>query len=385
MRRRLKGGASWTPVANWSGFYKLSMAERLERIAAHGDLSADEAQALASATPDADAFIENATGTFAIPLGWAVGFLIDGETQVIPMAVEESSVVAAASNGAKLAGPDGFVTEAMAPITIGQVEIRDAPESAAAAFATHHDAWLAFLNDQIPSMVARGGGVRELRLRRIGPGHLVVHIHVDTRDAMGANVVNTLCEALAERVPGDMGGTVGLRILSNLATERLVAAHCRIPVAAVGTDVAAGIVAANRFAEIDPYRAATHNKGIMNGIDPIAIATGNDWRAIEAGAHAYAAMDGQYRALTRWRIDGDHLDGSLALPLSVGTVGGVTRLHPAAKACLKVLGNPSGTGLARIMAAVGLAQNLSALRALSSEGIQQGHMRLHESNRRLRD
>ncbi len=376
-------------MGDWSGFYRLSIQERLERIRAHAGLDDRDAEALhaASALPDdaADVLIENAVGSYPLPLGFAVGFRIDGRDVEVPMAVEESSVVAAASHGAKMAAAGGgFTTQAMDPITIGQVELRDCPDTVASVFAAHHDKWVEELNREIPSMVDRGGGVRELRLRRIGDGHCVVHILLDSRDAMGANAVNTLCELFAPMLAEATGARPGLRILSNLATERLVAASCRVPVDAVGgPDVAEAMVAADRFAHTDPYRAATHNKGIMNGIDPVVIATGNDWRAVEAGAHAYAAMDGQYRGLTEWRIDGDHLVGDLTLPLSLGTVGGMTRLHPVAKACLKVLGDPSGPELARIVAAVGLAQNLSALRALASEGIQEGHMRLHSRNRSL--
>lgn len=373
-------------MGNWSGFYKLPMNERLDRIAAHAGLDADERAILAATsslpTETADLLIENATGTYPLPLGWAVGFRIDGTEHAVPMAVEESSVVAAASHGAKLAAAGGgFETAAMDPVTIGQVELRDCPDSVGAVFAAHHDRWVADLNAEIPSMVERGGGVGELRLRKIADGHCVIHILLDSRDAMGANGVNTLCEWLAPVAAEATGATPGLRILSNLATERLVSASCRIPVDSVGgADVAAGIVAADRFAHIDPYRAATHNKGILNGIDPVVIATGNDWRAVEAGAHAYAALDGQYRGLTEWRVDDGHLEGTLTLPLSVGTVGGMTKHHPVARIALKALGGPSATDLARIMAAVGLAQNLSALKALSTEGIQEGHMRLHRRN-----
>jgi hydroxymethylglutaryl-CoA reductase len=235
-------------------------------------------------------------------------------------------------------------------------------------------------------MVKRGGGVVAIVARPL-PGHrrLVVHLHVDTRDAMGANTVNALCESLGPAIAKAVRGRLGLRILSNLATERVVRARCTVPAAAVGgPDVVRAMVEANEFALADPYRAATHNKGILNGIDPVAIATGNDWRAVEAGAHAYAALGGSYKALTQYsRTRGGDLAVELALPLSVGTVGGVTRLHPTAAVCLKVLGSPDAVGLARIMAAVGLAQNLSAVRALSAEGIQAGHMALHEANLEL--
>lgn len=343
-------------------------------------LSKAEASSLQAALPEelADKFIENSAGSFGLPLGFAVGFNIDGTDTVVPMAIEESSVIAAACNGARIAGE--FRTGATDPVTIGQVEIRnpEAPE----AFTANREDWIDLLNKQIPSMVARGGGVRDLTLRLV-PGRAVIHIHLDTRDAMGANAVNTLCEFLGPLTADALQGRLGLRILSNLSTERMAWAEARMSIAQLGAEVAQAMVEANDFAIVDPYRAATHNKGIMNGIDPVVIATGNDWRAVEAGAHAYAGLDG-YRALTHYEIDGGHLVARIALPLSVGTVGGVTSLHPTAKVCMKVLGNPNAQQLARIIAAVGLAQNISALRALSTEGIQAGHMALHAKNAEMR-
>ncbi len=375
-------------MSSWSGFYRLTPAERLKRVAKERALSPAERAALsdggALGLDHAASFIENAVGTFALPLGFAVGFQIDGQDVVVPMAVEESSVVAAASNGAKMAAAGGgFTTTAMAPVTIGQVELRGVRDPAAAAKVVKANAraWMKQFDATMPSMVKRGGGLRGIVPRVVGPSRLVVHLHVDTRNAMGANVVNTLCEHAAPLLAAAVNGRVGLRILSNLADQRLATAKLVIPVDAVGgKEVAKGIVEANRFALEDPYRAATHNKGILNGIDPVVIATGNDWRAVEAGAHAYAARTGQYRALTEYKVREGTLHASLTLPLSVGTVGGVTRLHPTAAACLKVLGSPDGQRLARILAAVGLAQNLSALRALAGEGIQEGHMRLHQAN-----
>ncbi|MGB1697713.1 MAG: hydroxymethylglutaryl-CoA reductase, degradative [Thermoplasmatota archaeon] len=367
---------------NWSGFHKLPLAKRLERVATHAGLSPEDLAAITAASglplERSEAFIENAAGSYPLPLGFAVGFQIDGEDVVVPMAVEESSVIAAACNGAKMAG--NLETGATEPVTIGQVEIRDPanPE----AFWSHRASWIEQLNKEVPSMVKRGGGVRDLTIRLMH-GRAVLHIHLDTRDAMGANAVNTLCEFLAPNAAEALGGRIGLRILSNLSTERMAWATARIPVANLGEDVAKAMVEANEFAILDPYRAATHNKGILNGIDPVVIATGNDWRAVEAGAHAYAGLDG-YRSLTHYELDGTTLVARLALPLSVGTVGGVTKLHPVAAACLSVLGNPSAQRLARIMCAVGLAQNISALRALSSEGIQAGHMALHAKNASLR-
>lgn len=351
-------------------------------VAAHADLSEAETAAVEAVgglpRSHAEGFIENCAGFLPLPLGFAVGFQIDTEDVVVPMAVEESSVVAAACNGARMAG--NFTTGATEPVTIGQVEIRNAvaPE----AFFAQRENWIKALNDEIPSMVARGGGVRDLTLRLM-PGRAVIHIHLDTRDAMGANAVNTLCEWLAPQAAEAMQGRIGLRILSNLSTERMAWAEAKIPIAGLGKETAQAMVEANEFALVDPYRAATHNKGILNGIDPVVIATGNDWRAVESGAHAYAGLDG-YRALTHYEVQDEYLLARIALPLSVGTVGGVTKLHPVAQTCLKILGNPSAQRLARIMAAVGLAQNISALRALASEGIQAGHMALHQKNADMR-
>lgn len=378
-------------MASWSGFYKLTPEERLARVAKERRLNAAEARALANGgelgLPLASQFIENAVGSFPLPLGFAVGFVVDGEDVVVPMAVEESSVVAAASNGAKMAAAGGgFRTSAMEPVTIGQVEVRAVrdPKAALRTVKQRAKEWAKDLDAGIPSMVRRGGGVKAIVGRQVGPSRVVVHLHVDTRDAMGANVVNTLCEKAAPAIAAALNGRQGLRILSNLADQRLATAKVAIPVEAVGgKEVAKGMVEGNRFALEDPYRAATHNKGILNGIDPVVIATGNDWRAVEAGAHAYAARDGQYKALTSYRVKEGELHAELTLPVSVGTVGGVTRLHPTAAACLKVLGSPDSRRLAQIVAAVGLAQNLSALRALADEGIQEGHMRLHEGNLRL--
>ena len=373
----------------WSGFHRLGLDERLERVVRHAKLTAAERTALSAsgALPSelAGQFIENAVGAFALPLGFAVHVVVDGKPVVVPMAVEESSVIAAASHGAKLAAAGGgFRTKVDEPVAIGQVELRGVRDFAAAKriVARNHKAWMARLDATIPKMVARGGGLRGLKARSVGKDRLVLHLHVDTRDAMGANVVNTLCELLAPVAAEAIGAKVGLRILSNLADKRLATATCRVPAKVLGgKEAVRAIVAANRFALEDPYRAATHNKGILNGIDPVIVATGNDWRAVEAGAHAFAARDGHYRALTEYKADakGD-LVASLTLPMAVGTVGGVTRLHPTAAACLKVLGDPDAKRLAAIAVSVGLAQNLAALKALSGEGIQKGHMALHASN-----
>jgi hydroxymethylglutaryl-CoA reductase len=371
-----------------SGFHRLPRRERIRRLAEWAGLSPRELGTLTStsALPHeaSEAFIENSVGSFPLPLGVAVNFVVDGRPVIVPMAVEESSVIAAASHGAKLAAAGGgFRTRIDDPVTIGQVELRGIRDLAAArrAAARLAKGWAVQLDRTIPAMVARGGGVRRIVPRKVGR-RLVLHLHVDTRDAMGANTVNTLCEALAPIAAEDLGAQAGLRILSNLADRRLATARCTVPAAALGgRDVVGAIIEANRFAREDPYRAATHNKGIMNGIDPVLVATGNDWRAVEAGAHAYAARTGTYRALTGYRRGkGGALEASLTLPLSVGTVGGVTRLHPVAKVALRLLGDPDARRLAAIVASVGLAQNLAALRALATEGIQRGHMRLHASN-----
>lgn len=378
----------------WSGFHKLDRDARLARLQAHAKLTAGELASLNGSDSLADelasTFIENAIGSFPIPLGLAVNFVVDGIPVVVPMAVEESSVVAAASHGAKLAGSGGgFRTEVADPVTIGQVELRGVRNVAAAtrAIAKHRATWMRDLDAAIPSMKKRGGGVRGIEARSggsLGKGRLVLHILIDTRDAMGANVVNTLCERLAPVAAAATGGTPGLRILSNLAVHRLATARCTVPAEALGGAAAVrSVVAANDFARADPFRAATHNKGIMNGIDPVLLATGNDWRAVEAGAHAYASLEGKYGPLTTYKATKGGLEAALTLPLSLGTVGGVTRLHPTAAAVLKILGNPDAKRLAAIVASVGLAQNLAALKALAGEGIQKGHMALHQGNLEL--
>jgi hydroxymethylglutaryl-CoA reductase len=335
--------------------------------------------------------IENGIGTHALPLGVAANFTINGRDYLIPMAVEEPSVLAAVSFAAKLirAG-GGFTTTASDPIMIGQIQVLDIPDMAAAvtALQANRAPLMALADGSSQSIVRRGGGARDIEVRvfdktPVGP-MLIFHLLYDTRDAMGANAVNTAVEALAPRVAALTGGRTNLRILSNLTDRRTASARCRIPAAALavegmaGADVAQRIAEANAFAVVDPYRAATHNKGIMNGIDAVCIATGNDWRAIEAGAHAYAARNGQYASLTDWYVDenGD-LVGAMTLPLAVGVVGGATRVHPTAQVSMKILGITSAAELAQVMACVGLAQNLAAIRALATNGIQAGHMRMH--------
>ncbi len=342
----------------------------------------------------ADRMSENVIGTFALPLGIAVNFLINGRDYLVPMAIEEPSVIAAASHAAKLAREGGgFISEASASLMIGQIQVLEVedPEKARLCLLAERERLVTVANDQDPIMVEVGGGARDLEVRIIpetlvGP-MVVVHLMYDCRDAMGANAVNTAVEALAPLVEEITGGHVRLRILSNLADKRLAGARAMVPVDALAMDgfdghqVAQCIVEACALAMVDPYRATTHNKGIMNGIDAVLVATGNDWRAVEAGAHAYAARSGQYGPLSSWQIDdGGKLVGSLELPMAVGTVGGATAAHPAARVALKVLGTETAQELAEVIVAVGLAQNLAALRALATEGIQRGHMELHARN-----
>ncbi len=376
------------------GFYKLSLPERLDIIAEWAGLSETEKEELATGGLDsrqADLMIENTLGTFGLPLGIAVNFLVNGKDYLVPMAVEEPSVLAAVSHAAKLfrAG-GGFEARATDPIMIGQIQVLDVPDlgTAVAAIEKNKAALLEQANCCDKIIVDLGGGARDIVARPfpdtpVGP-MLVVHLHFDTRDAMGANSVNTAVEALAPMVAELTGGRTSLRILSNLADQRLATASGVIPAEMLdshgipGAQVARLIEEANAFAIVDPYRAATHNKGIMNGIDAVVIATGNDWRAIEAGAHAYAVKDGRYQSLTDWHVneDGD-LYGRITLPMAVGMVGGATKVHPTAKIAMKILGVKSAVELAEVMAAVGLAQNLAAIKALSTVGIQRGHMRLH--------
>ena len=335
--------------------------------------------------------IENVVGRHALPLGVALNFRVNGRDVLVPMAIEEPSVVAGASFAAKLArAGGGFRAEAAAPEMIGQIQLLDVEdlEAARAAVLEARERLLARADEVDPVIRRLGGGARDLEVRLLpdtaaGP-MLVVHLVYDCRDAMGANAVNTACEQIAPLIAEVTGGRVGLRILSNLADRRLVRAECEVPADALayagfsGEEVVRGIVEAWAFAARDTYRAATHNKGIMNGIDAVAIATGQDWRAIEAGAHAYAARSVRYTRLSTWtRVAEGNLAGRLELPLAVGVVGGASRSHPTARVALKLLGVESAQELAEIMAAVGLAQNLAAIRALATEGIQKGHMALH--------
>jgi hydroxymethylglutaryl-CoA reductase len=381
-------------TSRFPGFYDLDTEERAHRVAEWAGLDDAELAALAGsglAVERADQMIENVVGTHSLPLGIAPNFLINDRDYLIPMTIEEPSVVAAASLCAKIVrDAGGFRTNSTQPVMIGQIQVLDLPDLWAARFnlLSHKERLLDLANQTDPVVVSLGGGARDLEVRVFpdtpsGP-MLVVHLFYDTRDAMGANTVNTSVEALAPTIEEITGGRVLLRILTNLADRRLARAQCVIPPRLLAFDdfrgetVAQGIADAYAFAAVDPYRAATHNKGIMNGIDAVALACGQDWRAIEAGAHAYAVREGRYTSLSTWTRDRDgNLVGTLELPLAIGTVGGATRVHPGAQVGLKILGVQTARELAEVMAAVGLAQNLGALRALSSEGIQRGHMALH--------
>ena len=378
-------------------FYKLTIAERVKAVHDRGLISGSDYQELTSGSHTldpraADKMIENVVGVMGLPIGLALNFVINEKPYVVPLVVEEPSIVAALSSAAKLTSQcGGFTAQSTDPVLIGQVQVVDLPDIDAArrALLNRKQEVLNLANSFHPKMVGRGGGAKDLELY-VHPlpskreQMLVVHLLVDTRDAMGANLVNTMCEGVASLVETITGGHVFLRILSNLTDRALARAQVRIPLSLLqgkgysGEEVRDGIIVASDFAAIDPYRAATHNKGIMNGIDPVAIATGNDWRAIEAGAHAYAARSGQYGSLTRWWADQDgSLCGAIELPLKVGIVGGPLQSNPTVALNLRMLGVESATELAEVMATVGLAQNFGAIRALATEGIQQGHMTLH--------
>jgi len=376
-----------------SGFYRLPISERVQKLREFADLSDEEVSLLeafgALDADTADRMIENVVGTFPFPLGLATNFLINNKEYLVPMALEEPSVVAAASNAARMTRQTGgFSSSATDPVMIGQIQITDIPDLQAAqkTIEKNRDNLLKVANAQDPILVKFGGGARELQVRQLdtimGP-MLVVHLLVDTRDAMGANAINTMCEALAPLIEDLTKGRVYLRILSNLAVYRLARAEAIFPAKDLGgAQGVEGIMKAYAFAQADPYRCATHNKGIMNGIDAVLLATGQDFRAVEAGAHTYAATrEGGYQSLTHYsRTPEGDLHGTIELPLAVGLVGGATRTHPIARLCVKILGVKTANELAEIIVCVGLAQNLAALRALSQEGIQAGHMKLHSRN-----
>jgi len=393
---RLEWG--WSVVGSVSktsqipGFYRLSPVERLKLVKEFAGLSEEEASLVGSmkglSLELADRMIENVIGGMTIPLGVAVNFLINGKDYLIPMAIEEPSVVAAASNAAKICRvKGGFTTSATPPIMIGQIQLTSVvdPNWAKMVILESKEEILALANAQDPMLVKLGGGAKDLDVKVLhtlaGP-MVIAELHVDCRDAMGANAVNTMCEAVAPLIEQKTRGKVYLRIITNLASKRLARAKTVADKRALGgSNVVDDIISAYAFAAADPYRCATHNKGIMNGVIAVALATGQDTRALEAGAHAYAARSGHYSPLTTWEKneEGD-LVGTIELPMAVGLIGGATATHPVAKVCTKILGVKSAVELAQIMAAVGLAQNLAALRALSQEGIQKGHMKLHARN-----
>ena len=382
-------------TSSFSGFYKLSPAERMAKVVAETGISEEEAKKIAepSLSVDlADKMVENVIGTYTLPMGVALNFKINGEDVIIPMVTEEPSVIAAASNAAKMARPSGgFTTSFTGSIMVAQVQMVDvaAPRYARSMILEHKAEIEKICNEKDPVLVKFGGGFHDLDVRivesKVGT-MVIVHLLVNVGDAMGANAVNSMAEAVAPYIEQITGGKAYLRILSNLATYRLARARVRVRKEDLskekdpkdGANIVNKIIEAYAFAAADPYRAATHNKGIMNGITAAVMATGNDTRAIESGAHAYAAMKGRYTSLTVWEKDenGD-LIGSIEMPMAVGLVGGATKTHPGAKVAVKILGVKTAAELAQIYAAVGLAQNLAAIKALATEGIQRGHMKLH--------
>src|SRR3989475_1759782 len=377
--------------SNLGSFYKLSVEERLRIVQEFSGLSDEEVHTLktgALPVPSAQRMIENVVGFLPLPLGIAVNFLVNDKDYLIPMAIEEPSVVAGASHAAKMArAKGGFKTSSTEPIMIGQVQLVKcpSPRDAEKAILSSKQDILTKTNQQEPTLVSKGRGAKDLRVRILPSltGTMVIaELLVDCRDAMGANVVNTMAEAVAPMLEKLSGGNVNLRIISNLADRRIARATARFSKDDLGGgEVVDGIVQAYAFAAADPYRCATHNKGVMNGVTAVCLATGNDTRAIEAGAHAYAARTGHYSPLTTWhKDDNGDLAGFIEFPAALGTIGGITAVHPLAKVCLKILGVKSARELGEVMAAVGLAQNMAALRALAAEGIQRGHMSLHARN-----
>ena len=385
------------------GFHAMPIGERAGATGLFAKLDQEDLNSIQSfgaiSKELTDTFIENAVGTFSLPLGIATNFLINQKDYLVPMAVEESSVVAAASHGAKFARlGGGFLCSSTDPIMTGQLQLKLHSMGPSEKLKIHESLAAAkqelieVANRGLERLVGRGGGVKDIEWRAIPElDQIILHISIDTRDAMGANIVNTVCEKLAKVICKLVPGVeTGLRILTNLTIHRRARAECTIPASVFerpeyrGDQVTKGIHEAWLFAKHDIYRATTNNKGVMNGIDPVVIATGNDWRAAEAGCHAWAARNGSYEPLAQWTVDQEHnLKGVLEVPMAVGTVGGVTRLHPTARAALKILGFPGAKELSEIIVAVGLAQNLSALRALACEGIQKGHMDLHSKNLQL--
>ncbi|WP_375757857.1 hydroxymethylglutaryl-CoA reductase, degradative [Corallococcus exercitus] len=386
-----------TVTSRLAGFHKLPLEERLARIGQMFRLTEAELEQLRGESgldlSTANQMIENAVGTFSLPLGLGLNLNVNGRDYLVPMAVEEPSVVAAVSFASKIVREaGGFTAEADESMMIGQVQVSNYGDAGIARerILDAKEQILALANSFHPAMVARGGGAKDVEVRLLpapegprGEPLLIVHLLIDAQEAMGANLINTMAEGVAPLIEQVTGGRVYLRILSNLADKRLARATCRIPLPLLadfglpGEEIAEGIAQASRFAEADPYRAATHNKGVMNGIDAVAIATGQDWRSIEAGAHAFACRGGQYRPLSTWYLEEGHLVGRIELPLALGMVGGPIKIHPGAQVALKLMRATSVRELSMVFAAVGLAQNFAALRALGSVGIQKGHMAMH--------
>jgi hydroxymethylglutaryl-CoA reductase len=367
------------------GFYKLSQQERLKIVSDEAGLTDRERLEIIDGGVDcetADNMVENAVGRFCLPYGVATNFLINESDILIPMVTEEPSVIAAASNAAKMArAGGGFKTDSTDPIMIGQIQVVNPGPDAKEKINAKKKNLMGYAQSIDPTLVKFGGGIVDLNVRDVND-MLVIHLHVNVADAMGANAINTMCEALAPKIEEITGGKAILKILSNYAVERISMAYVAIPEEALGGgETADRIILAYELAKNDVYRAVTHNKGIMNGVTAVCLATGNDTRAIEAGCHSFASKDGKYTSLTTWSRDSNgNLRGSIEIPTAVGIVGGATRTHPLARTTLKIMGVKSARQLGETLAAVGLAQNLAALRALASEGIQKGHMRLHAKN-----
>jgi hydroxymethylglutaryl-CoA reductase len=385
------------------GFYKLPLDDRRREVCDRAGVELDEVvDALNTGglnSAMADKVVENVLGVYGIPLGIALNVQVNGVDRLVPMVVEEPSVIAAASNAARMIrASGGFTAEMVETLMTTQVQLYDVPDvhSAIERLESAREELLEIGGDAVPNLLARGGGPRSIEVRDIGQRCVVIHVHVDCQDAMGANLVNAIAEAIGPRAADISGGQLGLRILTNLCDRRRVRVQCRVHADELtmtrsnatrfswlpqegldGPAVIDRIVQASRFAELDPYRAATHNKGIMNGVDAVVLATGNDFRAVEAGAHAFAARSGRYSPLAVWRRDGADLTGELEMPLALGVVGGTLRVHPGARLALRILGITAAGDLSMVAASIGLASNLAALRALATEGIQRGHMSLH--------
>jgi hydroxymethylglutaryl-CoA reductase len=386
------------------GFYKLSLEERRQMLSEESDIALkeiEEALDKGGLKPEtADKVVENVIGVYGLPFGIALNVRVNGIDRLVPMVVEEPSVIAAASNAARMVrGSGGFQAEMLESLMTKQIQLFDVPdpEGARLRLVEAEPELLKLGANAVGNLLARGGGPRSMEVRDLGERCVVIHVHVDCKDAMGANLVNAIAEAIGPRAQEIAGGQLGLRILTNLSDRRRVRVRCRALAGDLAMSARSGaagaswapdsdieptaivdrIVEASKFAELDPYRAATHNKGIMNGVDSVVIATGNDYRAVEAGAHAFAARSGRYSPLAIWRREENYLVGELEMPLALGIVGGTLRVHPAARLALKIVGVTTADDLALVAASAGLASNLAALRALATEGIQRGHMSLH--------